>query len=259
MVSPLRDPQSLRETETETRSASDTAHELPPLRPGHDQKPHSLPLPAAQLRSSNKPSASRPFPFADRLETTIADDNPVRPASGEQPSEASTDGAPTGFEPPQQGGDPGGARIDGEPAASAPPAQQATSIVSQEGDSFWLIAQRVYGDGRYFNALYECNRRNVPSFNEIPPGTRISTPPLEDLRARWPDVCPRETQPDPSSTEARWHTTAPDETLFEIASDELGQASRYLEILEMNRDRLPPATGHATPLPAGIKIRLPDQ
>ena len=49
------------------------------------------------------------------------------------------------------------------------------------------------------------------------------------------------------------------ENLFDIARNELLQASRYLEILELNREHLPEDCTHLTPLPAGLKLRLPEQ
>jgi hypothetical protein len=53
------------------------------------------------------------------------------------------------------------------------------------------------------------------------------------------------------------YTTRSGDTLFDIARDQLGQASRYLELLQRNADRLPSDTGHATRLPEGIKLLLP--
>ncbi len=185
-----------------------------------------------------------PLRLAERLETIVAESSgEIQRASTVQPTKR-----PVGSAVP-------------EPERS-PLSQRPTSVLSQELDSFWLIAQRVYGDGRYFNALYEYNRRHVPSFNEIPTGTRISTPPVEQLHQRWPRLCPQDAviadQP-AASTAAPVHVTEQGETLFGIARDQLGQASRYLEILELNRDHLSADTGHGTELPAGVKIKLPNQ
>lgn len=138
--------------------------------------------------------------------------------------------------------------------------EQATSIVSQDGDSFWLIAQRVYGDGRLFNALYEFNRNQVESFNEIPVGTRISTPRLSELRQKCPQLCPRDALfPPYLPGRGGIYTSIEGDTLFDIARDQLGQASRYLEIQQLNADKLPADVGHATSLPAGVQILLPVQ
>ncbi len=138
--------------------------------------------------------------------------------------------------------------------------EQATSIVSQDGDSFWLIAQRVYGDGRLFNALYEFNRNQVKTFNDVPVGTRISTPSIAELQQKWPQLCPRDSLFTAKNTEAASiYTSLEGDTLFDIARDQLGQASRYMEIMQLNAEKLPRDIGHATPIPAGVQIALPVQ
>lgn len=53
------------------------------------------------------------------------------------------------------------------------------------------------------------------------------------------------------------YMTKQGETLFEIAANELGQASRYLEIMELNRTRLPERVSDSTPLPANLKLFIP--
>jgi nucleoid-associated protein YgaU len=55
----------------------------------------------------------------------------------------------------------------------------------------------------------------------------------------------------------RLYQIKPNENLFGIARNELLQASRYLEILELNRARLPVNTNHLSPLPAGMVIEIP--
>jgi nucleoid-associated protein YgaU len=194
-------------------------------------KPTAVALPPAEFNSDGAPGSDSieirdaPVNMANRLETNLIDsDNSVQRASAES-------------------------------------SVRATSIISQDGDSFWLIAQRVYDDGRYFNALYEFNRQQVPAFNGIPVGTRIATPAVAQLRQRWPRLCPDEpkvaNQGDALSGDSGSYLTQGGESLFEIARDELGQASRYLEILDLNRDRLPEATNHQTELPAELIILLP--
>jgi nucleoid-associated protein YgaU len=53
------------------------------------------------------------------------------------------------------------------------------------------------------------------------------------------------------------YLTQEGQTLFEIAANELGQASRYLEILEENRECLPDGVSGSTPLPANLTLLLP--
>lgn len=131
-------------------------------------------------------------------------------------------------------------------SAATPVAEDDEIMIADEGDSFWLISQRTYGDGRYFDALYQFNKERVRSFNDVPAGTELLTPDVETLRHRWPRLCPREEI-----------LTEDGDTLFEIAGERLGQASRYVELLKLNYQRLPKDVRHDTPLPAGVTIELP--
>lgn len=130
----------------------------------------------------------------------------------------------------------------------------------REGDSFWLISQRAYGNGNYFRALYEHNRRRFPEPDRLPVGAPVEIPSVEMLRQRFPDFCPKagnamtppaEKQP---SNSGRVYTVVGGESLFDVARFQLGQGSRYVEIIKLNREVL---KGNADPLPAGLRLRLP--
>jgi nucleoid-associated protein YgaU len=138
-----------------------------------------------------------------------------------------------------------------------------------EGDSFWSIAQACYGDGQFFRALYEHNRDQVTDFDRLKAGQCIKTPPSEKLQKDYPELCPYEVnhqirlvsgfeqiQESANENEAT-HSTSAGDTLFEIAKQRLGQASRYLEILDLNADTLPLNVDHQTPLPGGLQLKLP--
>jgi nucleoid-associated protein YgaU len=143
-------------------------------------------------------------------------------------------------------------------ATNAPSGRIATSIVVQQGDSFWQIAQRVYGDGRYYKALHAANQNQFPSIEYLAPGSRIAIPEIEKLKTDFPDLCPAvgSTSPEPDTVLINYQTVEGD-TLFGIARDKLGQASRYTEIWRLNRDRLPEGTSHQTKLEAGLELVLP--
>ncbi len=123
------------------------------------------------------------------------------------------------------------------------------------GDSFWSIAQQKYGDGRFFSALFQHNRRAVENFDELPPNSRIKTPPIDVLRSQYPQLCPN--LPSKPVTDGQNYTTVEGDTLFQIARQTTGQASRYVELLKLNRDRLPIGTNHLTRLQANLELRLP--
>ncbi|MGI9519572.1 MAG: LysM peptidoglycan-binding domain-containing protein [Pirellulaceae bacterium] len=135
-------------------------------------------------------------------------------------------------------------------------------VVVEAGESFWTVAQRVYGDGRYFHALYQANNERVASFNELTEGAMLITPSIDKLIEQWPELCPEsaEVSAPPTyegSEVADVYTTRGDETLFDIAREELDQASRYLDIFELNRDLLPNDAAPDAVLPAGLRLRLP--
>lgn len=73
------------------------------------------------------------------------------------------------------------------PSQPAPP-PAPTHYVIRPNDSFWTISQRVYGTGRYFQALFEHNRRLCPQPDHLPPGVTIETPPMHVLEKNYPDL-----------------------------------------------------------------------
>ena len=132
--------------------------------------------------------------------------------------------------------------------------QDGLYIVS-ENETLWSISQAVYEDGRLFRALYEVNRNQIPDPNSLQPGVEIKTPPLEELILNWEssvpvDLCPSQLRSDV-------HITQKGDTLFHVARIRLGQASRFDEILELNRSRLNLDTHHLTELPPGLPLSLP--
>lgn len=139
----------------------------------------------------------------------------------------------------------------------------------RSGDSYWAIAQTVYGDGRFFRALFEHNRTQQGNFESLEPGTKLSTPTPDILLIKYPELCPSEFKkehkravinmaesPANELAESVYQTIEGD-TLFDIARSKLGQASRYLEILELNRDILPKNITHMAVLKTGIELELP--
>ncbi len=178
----------------------------------------------------------------------------------------------------------------------ATPIEESPFHLVRTGESFWTIAQLHYDDGRYFRALYKHNELHVTDFDQLIPGSRLETPSVQTLVQRWPELCPamessvsysdqeknprladatiQEANPaampaEPASIVAEhgW-PTAPSEasefyetqsgdTLFGIAAQRLGQASRYLELLQLNESRLPVGVDHLSPLPGNIRLIMP--
>jgi nucleoid-associated protein YgaU len=116
------------------------------------------------------------------------------------------------------------------------------------------LAQELYDDGQLFRELYRHNRDRVTSYDRIPAGTEIVCPPADVLRASAQHSSPEQTK---SNTDERVYRTRAGDTLFNIAREELGQASRFGELLKQNKERLPERTGHLSSLPEGLELKLP--
>jgi len=131
-----------------------------------------------------------------------------------------------------------------QPSTGAPRGQYTV----MPNDSFWTISRKLYGDGGFFKALAEHNRRKFPETRNLKVGDVISAPPAEELRKAYPDLCPKLRQPAPATARTvsgqqrlaagRIYVVEEGDTLFDIARHELGTPARWVEIFELNADRL---------------------
>ena len=135
----------------------------------------------------------------------------------------------------------------------------------QPNEDYWSISQKVYGTGAYFQALAEHNRARVPEADRLRAGDRIETPQIAVLEQRYPSLCPeagrRQTAQQPaapvgpsSRAGTRQYVVQEGDNLFNIARFELGKASRWSEIYELNRDALGKEIDYLTP---GMTLILP--
>ena len=155
------------------------------------------------------------------------------------------------------------------PPPAAPSRPQATSVafgntapqgeierstdeyLVQPNDSYWTISQKLYGNGGYFKALFEHNRKEIARPDQLKPGMTISAPSTAALRQTYADLCPSEehaavaaqtamisTSGSRLSAGARTYIVEEGDTLFDIARFELGRASRWAEIYDLNRDQI---------------------
>lgn len=82
--------------------------------------------------------------------------------------------------------EPAPAAADPFLAAAQPPAPVvAGDYLVRAGDSWWGVAERAYGDGRLYRALFAWNRARDARIT-LAPGTRLDVPPLPRLQAAWP-------------------------------------------------------------------------
>lgn len=154
--------------------------------------------------------------------------------------------------------------------------------VVKEGDTFWDISKKLYGTHGLFLALYEYNRAEYPKADLLRPGQKLRTPDsnvLKVLAAKVTDqgmpdrpvgrvvaasgsaaitssVAHREMlSPGVFETEKglKVYRVGEGDTLRKIAQFHLGRAERWMQIYEMNRNRLK----NEHDLQIGAELRLP--
>jgi nucleoid-associated protein YgaU len=127
--------------------------------------------------------------------------------------------------------------------------------VVQPQDNFWTISRKKYGTSRYFQALAEVNKSRIPEPSRMRPGMKVSTPPAELLEERYGQFMPPGTRVQVTAAEETAKIapsgfivgpdgtpkfiTSEHDTLSSIAARHLGRSSRWIQIYEMNRDKLP--------------------
>jgi nucleoid-associated protein YgaU len=126
----------------------------------------------------------------------------------------------------------------------------------EPNDNFWTISEKVYGVGGFFKALIEHNRQGHPRQEQLRVGDVVLVPEAAELRKKYPDLCPKDRGPAPGGTArtttavgargasaaaglgGRVYVVEEGDTIYDIARYELGKASRWAEIIELNRDVL---------------------
>jgi nucleoid-associated protein YgaU len=137
-----------------------------------------------------------------------------------------------------------------QPSEAGPLPVENGQYTVQPGDTLWSISEKVYGTGGYFKALGARNRAILPRSDKLTVGTQVAVPPTSELERDFPSLCPRQrksalvqprTAPPASATRRSGsdvYIVNEGDTLFDIARYELGKASRWAEIYDLNRDVL---------------------
>ena len=239
---------------------------LPNLQNGPAMKePTPAPLPESrpQFAAAPLPTANQlsPPPFGDfspanaepltRSSSSPEANRLVKPIAFNASSAASGEASSIGTAEPT---DPPSLPSFEQPSLEADAAPEYPTLLTRAGDTWWSLAQELYDDGQLFRELYNHNQDRVQSYDRIPTGTEIVCPPADVLRA--PSQRTVELQSKSNSSERIYRTRVGD-TLFNIAREQLGQASRFGELLQQNKDRLPARTGHLSALPEGLDLKLP--
>lgn len=152
-----------------------------------------------------------------------------------------------------------------------PPQRDDGKYEVQPNDSYWTISEKLYGTGSYFKALAQRNRDQNANEDQLQPGSLILAPPVAELEKSYPDLCPKPERREAMQTQGRnrnstvgtrgmyrggrTYTVAEGDTLFNIARYELGKASRWAEIYDLNRDVLGKDFNYLAP---GTQLVLPD-
>ncbi|MEX0978033.1 MAG: LysM peptidoglycan-binding domain-containing protein [Pirellulales bacterium] len=265
LEAPQQDPDAEGGAELPVQGADPYADEAPSEKP-------TAPFDPAELPSEAEPA---PAPTADRFAPSVA----VPPQKGdpEPPREYdSREPVVDDSRPDPVAGDQGRAPIaddwqpgsvaQGERAGTLPLPVENGMYTVQPNDTLWSISEKVYGTGGYFKAIAAHNRSGLPRSDRLTVGTKVAVPPAGELEEHFPELCPKQRKSvlvKPRAVRATATVPAASgdvyvveegDTLFDIARFELGKASRWAEIYELNRGQLGEDFDYLRP---GTELRLP--
>jgi len=141
------------------------------------------------------------------------------------------------------------------------------TYVVQPNDSFWTISDNLYGTGAYYEALLKHNRSKYSRADQLRWGDVISAPSAEELARLYPDLCPKPAHREALAERAgvrgssatppgaRTYVVQNGDTIYDIARSELGSATRWNEVYQLNRETLGKHPEYITP---GMRLVLPE-
>jgi len=143
--------------------------------------------------------------------------------------------------------------------------------VVSEGDNLGVIAQKFYGPeagNKKINVdrIFEANRKVLKSPDDIPVGQKLVIPPLTDksgsvfsesLFEKVKSIGRRLTSDEPpkatSERQNKQYVVREGDSLWRIAAEQLGDATRYTEIIKLNADIIEDEDD----IPPGLRLRIP--
>jgi nucleoid-associated protein YgaU len=259
-------PQGAEIARNEPQSIPHNAAARPTIAPGSlldQEEPAPTTARRESVPSGGAPSAGNAFSPATSPQTGEASSSTTVHLSSAKPPATDNEDlfatktadatSKSGLAPVPQS--PASARLSGNVGADATLNDAGDVYVVQPQDTFWTISRKKYGTARYFQALAELNKAHVPDATRMRPGVKVSTPPTEILETRYSQFLPKGSaievasgeRPAGKSGPAGFFTSADGkpmyrtgekDTLSGIAAKHLGRASRWIQVYEMNRDKL---------------------
>ena len=219
------------------------------------------------------PDVAQPGPSLNGLHAEHRNDGPLQPGEnyrgklqdGYVPYDRGPNASFAGRERNHPGGDPYNGLKEPEYAAKNGSRGDGTYDV-QPNESFSAISQKIYGTESYFKALEELNRGKSPD-GQLKVGQNILAPDVTELEKRFPALCPKENHREVLQNRnatlvsahnlrgTRSYTVVEGDTLFDIARYELGKASRWAEIYDLNQNVLGKDFDYLVP---GTELALPE-
>lgn len=249
--------------------------QAPPVEAALEQAPNRAEgAPDPEWTESELPSAAPQNAFAPQPGTSPAyESEPQQPAAqfdrfessqaDDSISDATVDGSAADD---WRTSTPAAAPLVTDASDAAPLPIENGMYTVQPGDSLWTVSEAAYGTGGYFKALAAHNRAMLPKSDKLTVGSQLSVPAMEDLQRDYPSLCPR---PRKSAVVKAGATRASSvqprsgrdvyivnegDTLFTIARYELGKATRWAEIYDLNREALGEDYDHLRP---GMELAMP--
>ncbi len=110
--------------------------------------------------------------------------------------------------------------------------RKGESYTVQEGDTLWMIAERVYSSGYNFVDIAEANSLMNPDF--IMTGQEISLPVVDAKEPTVGDITPDATMTRSTSSVKPTHTVVEGESLWTIAQAEYNDPYMWTQIVSLN-------------------------
>lgn len=125
----------------------------------------------------------------------------------------------------------------------------------QRHETLYVIAEKYYGDGRYWHTIAEHNAERILNGEHVREGVELVIPNRSGL-ANIADTSDAATASERAeAASARTIEVRPGDTLGALAAEHLGSSRRWRELLEANSDQLTSDRD----LRAGMTLRLPGE